>query len=167
MASWIYHVDGLIATLKPVLYEGKQHTVLLVFAVEKRADVTYVAQLGTGEGDWCHGLLHGVYLALLWIARETGPLPDLLLDSVKCAPPLDGPHEQHAPLQTQRLSDFGIGLAAFTPRPWLLLATNDASSEETSIDTFVQLVSLHFSGLIAIVRSQEARLSGFKNREER
>jgi hypothetical protein len=75
--------------------------------------------------------------------------------------------QYHAPLQTQRLSDFGIGLAAFTPRPWLLLAINDAPSEETSIDTFVQLVSLHFSGLIAIVRSQEARLSGFKNREER
>jgi hypothetical protein len=55
----------------------------------------------------------------------------------------------------------------FTPRPWLLLAINDAPSEETSIDTFVQLVSLHFSGLIAIVKSQEARLSGFKNREER
>jgi hypothetical protein len=38
---------------------------------------------------------------------------------------------------------------------------NDAPSEETSIvNTFVQLVSPHFSGLIAIVRSQEARLSG-------
>jgi hypothetical protein len=83
------------------------------------------------------------------------------------ARPLDSPHEKHAPLQTQRLSDFGIGPAAFTPRPWLLLAINDAPSEETSIDTFVQLVSLHFSGLIAIVRPQEARLSGFKNREER
>src|SRR6266446_2330916 len=76
------------------------------------------------------------------------------------APPLDSPHEYHAPLQTQRLSDFGIGLAAFTPRPWLLLAINDAPSEETSIDTFVQLVSLHVSGLIAIVRLQEVRLSG-------
>jgi len=42
-----------------------------------------------------------------------------------------------------------------------------AGAEETSIDTFVQLVSIHFSGLIAIARSQEARLSGFKNREER
>jgi hypothetical protein len=37
-------------------------------------------------------------------------------------------------------------------------AINDAPSEETSIDTFVQLVAPHFSGLIAIVRSQEARL---------
>ena len=83
------------------------------------------------------------------------------------APPLDTPHEKHAPLQAQRLSDFGIGLAAFTPRLWLLLAIGDAPSGETSIDTFVQLVSFHSSGLIAIVRSQEARLSGFKNREER
>jgi formate hydrogenlyase transcriptional activator len=40
-----------------------------------------------------------------------------------------------------------------------LLAINDAPSGETWIDTFVQLVSLHFSGLMAIVRSQEARLS--------
>jgi hypothetical protein len=34
-----------------------------------------------------------------------------------------------------------------------------APYEETSIDTFVQLASLHFSGLIAIVRSQEGRLN--------
>src|SRR6266852_2330953 len=83
------------------------------------------------------------------------------------APPIDSPYEQHAPLQTQRLSDFGIGLAAFKPRPWLLLAIHDTPSEEISIDTFVQLVSLHFSGLIATVRSRGARLSGFRNREER
>ena len=80
------------------------------------------------------------------------------------ADPFDNPHEQ--PLQTQRLSDFGIGLAAFAPRPWLLLAINDAPSEETSIDTFVQLVSLHFSGLIAIVRSQEARLQESEKSDE-
>jgi hypothetical protein len=48
-----------------------------------------------------------------------------------------------------------------------LPAINDTPSQETAIDTFVQLVSLCFSGLIVIVRSQEARLSGFKNREER
>jgi hypothetical protein len=72
MLPRIYHVDGLIATLKPVLYEWKQHAVLFVVAVEKRTDMTYVAQLGTGKGNWCHGPLHGVYLALLWIARETG-----------------------------------------------------------------------------------------------
>jgi len=41
----------------------------------------------------------------------------------------------------------------------LLLAIDDAASEETSINTFVQLASLYFSGLVAIVRSQEARLS--------
>src|SRR5580658_7014941 len=39
-------------------------------------------------------------------------------------------------------------------------------SEETSIDTLGQLVSPPFSGVIVIVRSQEGRLSGFKNREE-
>ena len=73
---WIYHVDGLIATLKPVLYEWKQHAVLFVVAVEKRTDVTYVAELGAGKGNWGHGVLHGVYLALLSIASETdNPLP--------------------------------------------------------------------------------------------
>jgi hypothetical protein len=69
---WTYHVDGLVATLKPVPYKRKQHAVLIVVAVEKRTDVTYVAQLGTGKRNWRHGLLHGVYLALLWIASETG-----------------------------------------------------------------------------------------------
>jgi hypothetical protein len=49
----------------------------------------------------------------------------------------------------------------------LLPAIGSALSEEMSIDTFVQLVSLHSSGLIAIVRSQELRLSRFKNREKR
>ena len=36
---------------------------------------------------------------------------------------------------------------------------------ETSIDTFVQLVSLHFSGLIAIVRSQEPRVPTQESRK--
>jgi hypothetical protein len=100
-------------------------------------------------------------------ARRDGPLLFCTWVAAAKAPPLNSPHEKHAPLQTQRLSDFGIGLAAFTFRLWLLPVIDDAPSEETSIDTFVQLVSLHFSGLIAIVRSQEAQLSGFKNREER
>ena len=67
-------------------------------------------------------------------------------------------------VQTQRLSDFSIGLA-FTHRPWLLPAFDDTASKETSIDTFVQLVSLHFSGLIAIVGSQEALVSVIAERE--
>jgi hypothetical protein len=65
-----YHVDGLIAALKTVLYERKQHAVLFVGAVKKRTDVTYVTQLGTGKGNWRHGLPHGVNLALLWIVWE-------------------------------------------------------------------------------------------------
>ena len=63
MLPRIYHVDGLIATLKPVLYEWKQHAVLFVVAVEKCTDVTYVAELGAGQGNWGHGVLHGTYLA--------------------------------------------------------------------------------------------------------
>jgi hypothetical protein len=69
--SWIYHVDGLIATLKPVLNEWKQHAVLFVVAVEKRTDMAYVAELGAGKGNWCHGLLHRVYLAFIMGRRET------------------------------------------------------------------------------------------------
>jgi hypothetical protein len=55
-------------------------------------------------------------------------------------------------------------LAAFTPRPWILVAIGDAPSGERSIDTFVQLVSLHFSGLIAIEDHRKHRFPGFKNR---
>jgi hypothetical protein len=62
MLPWIYHMDGLIATLKPVLYEWKQYAVLFVIAVEKRTDVTYFAESGAGKGNWCRGLLHGVLL---------------------------------------------------------------------------------------------------------
>jgi hypothetical protein len=65
MLLWIYDVDRLIATLKAVLYERKQHPVLFVGAIKKRANVTCLAERGTGKRNWCHGLLHGVYLALL------------------------------------------------------------------------------------------------------
>jgi hypothetical protein len=68
----IYDVNCLVATFEAILYERKQHAVLFVVAIEKRADVTYVAQLGTGKGNWRHGLVHGVYLALLSIASEMG-----------------------------------------------------------------------------------------------
>src|ERR1700722_15503893 len=68
MLPWIYNVDGLIATPEPVLYEWKQHAVLFVVAVKKRTDVTYIAELGAGKGNWGRSVLHGVYLALLWIA---------------------------------------------------------------------------------------------------
>jgi len=97
MLSWIYHVDGPIATLKPVLDEWKQHTVLFVFAIEKRTNVTYVAQLGTGKGNWCHGLLHGVYLALFSPdygspARRDDP-PLVLQAAAAMVPSLDSPHQ--------------------------------------------------------------------------
>src|SRR6266446_3919210 len=164
MLSWIYHVDGPIATLKPVLDEWKQHTVLFVFAIEKRTNVTYVAQLGTGKGNWCHGLLHGVYLALF-------------------SPDYGSPaRRDDAPLVLQAAAAQPSSIACTSPNPtsirlWYwpggihvpilpLLAISDAPSKETSTDTFVQLVSRQFSGLIAIVRSQEARLFGFRNRSD-
>jgi hypothetical protein len=167
LLPWIYHVDGLIATRKPVLYEWKQHAVLFVVAVEKRTDVTYVAELGAGKGNWGHGVLHGVYLALLSIASETdNPCLFRTLVAAAKAPSLD------SLMNSMHLSKPNVYKTLVLPggmhtRSWPQLAINDTPSEETSIDTFVQLVSPHFSGLIAIVRSQEARLSGFKNREQR
>lgn len=65
-----YNVDGLISALKAVLYEWQQHAVLFIVAVEKRTDVTYVAQLGTGKGNWRRGLFHAINLVLLGIARQ-------------------------------------------------------------------------------------------------
>jgi hypothetical protein len=61
----IYHMDSLIAALKPILYEWKQYVVLFVVTVEKRAHMTYVAELRAGKGNWCHGFLHAVCPALL------------------------------------------------------------------------------------------------------
>jgi hypothetical protein len=92
MLPWTYHVDSLIATLKPILYEWKQHVVLFVVTVEKRADMTYVAELRAREGNWRHGLLHGVYPALLWIARNGTTLCLCPLVKVAKAHPLDSPH---------------------------------------------------------------------------
>ncbi len=51
MLLWTYHVDCLIAALESVLYEREQYAILFVVAVEKRTDVTYVAELGTGKGN--------------------------------------------------------------------------------------------------------------------
>jgi len=55
-------VHQLVATSEPVFNERKQHAILFLVAIKKCADVTYVAELGAGEGDRCCGLLHGVFL---------------------------------------------------------------------------------------------------------
>jgi hypothetical protein len=64
------------------------------------------------------------------------------------APPLD------SPINSMHLSKSNVYQT-------LVLVWHDAPSAARSIDTFVQLASLHFSGLIAIVRSEKARLCGF------
>ena len=101
------------------------------------------------------------------LARRDDPLPVLHLGSRGKRRLLSTAIMNSMHLSKPNVYQTLVLVWRFTLRPWLLLAIHDAPSEETSIDTFVQLVSLHFSGLIAIVRSQEARLSGFKNREER
>jgi hypothetical protein len=78
----IYDVNCLVATLEPILYKRQQYAILFVIAVKKCADMTCFVELRAGKGDWCHGLLHGAYLALLWIAaRRDDPLPVLHLGS--------------------------------------------------------------------------------------
>jgi len=51
------------------------------------------------------------------VARETGRRSACFASWLprQRRPPLDSSHKQHAPLQIQRLSHFGIGLATFTP----------------------------------------------------
>src|SRR6202140_2016725 len=90
MLRGTYDVNCLVATLEPILYKRQQYAILFVIAVKKCADMTYFVELRAGKGNWCHGLLHAVHLALLWIARETGrPLPVLHLGNQAKAPPRD------------------------------------------------------------------------------
>src|SRR5208283_5470400 len=56
----IHDVDRLVAALEPVLNERQQHAIFLIVAIEKRADMTYFAELGAGKGNRCSRLLHGV-----------------------------------------------------------------------------------------------------------
>jgi hypothetical protein len=51
MLTRINHVNRLVATLEPVLDEGEQNAILFFFAIEKRADMTRVTELGSGKGD--------------------------------------------------------------------------------------------------------------------
>jgi hypothetical protein len=60
----------LVATLEPVLYERKQHAILFVVAVKKRANMTHFAELGAGKGNGRHGPLHSA-------------LPDLCILSLR------------------------------------------------------------------------------------
>jgi hypothetical protein len=49
--TWINDVDRFVATLEPVLDGRKQHTRLFFVTIEKRADVTRLAQMGSRKGD--------------------------------------------------------------------------------------------------------------------
>ena len=69
----INDVHGLVATLESVLNERKQHAILFVVAIEKRADMTYFAERGAGKGNGCRGPLHGVFLPRFF--REPGYVP--------------------------------------------------------------------------------------------
>src|SRR6266481_4925995 len=69
MLRRIYDVNCLVATFEAVLYERKQHAILFVVAVKKRADMTYFAELGASKGNW-RSSLHGRFS--LYGPRETG-----------------------------------------------------------------------------------------------
>jgi hypothetical protein len=68
MLIGIHDVNGSVASLEAVLNKRKQHAVFFVVAVEKRADMTYFAELRTGERNWYRSLLHGVLLPQGWTA---------------------------------------------------------------------------------------------------
>jgi hypothetical protein len=51
MLVWIDDMNRFVTAVKPVLDEWKQHTIRFVVAVEKRANMTSLAQLGSGEGN--------------------------------------------------------------------------------------------------------------------
>jgi hypothetical protein len=53
-------VNCLVTTLEPVTNERKQDAILFVVAIKKCADMTYIAELGAGQGNWCYGILPGV-----------------------------------------------------------------------------------------------------------
>jgi hypothetical protein len=59
----IHDVNRFVATFEPVFNERKQHAILFFGTIEKCADVTHFAELGTGQGNWCCVLLHAVLLA--------------------------------------------------------------------------------------------------------
>jgi hypothetical protein len=77
----INDMNRLVATLEAVLYEGKQHTILFVGAIEKRADMTCFAELGAGQGNGRSDPLHPVFLQLDLLnveflqTREQAPWP--------------------------------------------------------------------------------------------
>jgi hypothetical protein len=43
---WTNDVNRLVATLEPILNERQQHSILFFVAIEKRADVTRLGEMG-------------------------------------------------------------------------------------------------------------------------
>jgi len=130
--------------------------------------VTYVAQLGTGKGN-CATVFFMVctspYFAGLWIARATGRPAACFAGSRG-----NGAFFSTALINSMHLSQptsirLWYGLAASTSRSrpcWRLVTPHQ---KETSTDTS-SIGSRTFSGLIATVRSQEARLFASRNRSD-
>jgi hypothetical protein len=75
----INDVNRLVATLKSLFNERKQHAVLFLVVIEKRADMAYVAELAAGKG---YRPLHGVFLPRPF--REPGYV------SIQVSSPLSG-----------------------------------------------------------------------------
>jgi len=96
MLSWIYDVDAL-SPHSTRLDEWKQHTVLFVFAIEKRTNVTYVASWEPARQIGATVFFNGVYLALFspdygLPARRDDP-PLVLQAAAAMVPSLDSPHQ--------------------------------------------------------------------------
>jgi hypothetical protein len=49
----VQNVNGFVAAFQPFLYEWKQNAIFFLIVVEKRANVTRLAELGSGKGNGC------------------------------------------------------------------------------------------------------------------
>jgi hypothetical protein len=74
----IYDVNCLVAAFEAFLYERKQHAILFVIAVKKRTDMTYLAELRAGKGDWRQGDGTALYLICTLVAAAKAPPHDSL-----------------------------------------------------------------------------------------
>jgi hypothetical protein len=119
-----------------------------LFAVAvKNAQMMHLAGLGAGKGNWRRSF-HGRFLPL-WIARKTGT-PSALGSRGKRASRLDSPDKLGCTTSRRNVhKTLVLVWAAATPVCGSCRRLVPHHTE-TFIDIFVQLISLHSSGVIAI-----------------
>jgi hypothetical protein len=109
MLTRINHVNRLVAALEAVLNEGEQDAIFFFFAIEKRADVTRVAELGTGKGDGRSDPTHSV----VSYVGNAGLLTLILRNDAFLV--TTHPDRMHR-WTCERILYFGIGFSRFSVR---------------------------------------------------